>query len=221
MKRKKILIVRLSAIGDVVNTLPAATVLRETYPDAYIAWVVEDKAKDIIEGNPLLDDVFVLQRSRWQHLLKNPITFIKGLKEIKHSIENIRRRKFDVVFDFHGNLRSGLITSSSGGRLRVGFDRFASKEGNFLFTNRKVHIANHKIKRTGKFLSLLKSFSLDTPRRETDIYVPEETKANVDRFLNNIEGGGACCCDPSRSQQVRRIQKVGGEKICRSFGYAY
>ena len=60
-----ILIVKLSAIGDVIHTLPSLAALRRLYPDAHITWVVEEAAADLIKNHPYLDAVLVSRRKRW------------------------------------------------------------------------------------------------------------------------------------------------------------
>ena len=64
----RVLIVRLTAIGDVVHALPTACALREALPDAFLAWIVEGRPADVLEGHPALDEVIVMERhsgSRW------------------------------------------------------------------------------------------------------------------------------------------------------------
>src|ERR1017187_723191 len=61
---KRILIVKLSAIGDVLMATPAAKALRTAFPDSYIAWIVEKKSADVALGNPYLNEVIVWDRTR-------------------------------------------------------------------------------------------------------------------------------------------------------------
>ena len=61
---------RLGAIGDVVVTTPVARVLRQALPEAYLAWVVEEKAADLLVGNPYLDEVIVWRRGSWRQELR-------------------------------------------------------------------------------------------------------------------------------------------------------
>ncbi|MFP4390170.1 MAG: glycosyltransferase family 9 protein, partial [Desulfococcaceae bacterium] len=61
----KILIVKLSAIGDVIHALPAVVALRRAYPDARIDWAVESAAAGLLENHPALDRVLVSHRKRW------------------------------------------------------------------------------------------------------------------------------------------------------------
>ena len=72
----RILIIRLSSIGDVVRTLPALTSLRREYPNAYIAWAVEDKSSGILEEHPLLDEIVIFERKKIAGSLMNPLRFI-------------------------------------------------------------------------------------------------------------------------------------------------
>src|SRR3990172_1496306 len=78
----RILIIRLSAIGDVVNTLPSLSALRRAFPKAYIAWIVEDKAGDIVSGNSYLDEIFIFPKKRWIRELINPLTLFRTITEI-------------------------------------------------------------------------------------------------------------------------------------------
>lgn len=157
INNSRILIVRLGAIGDVIRTLPALRALRANLPEAYIAWVVEDRAAPILKDHPDLNKVFVVPRKEWG---KNPLSF-KTLREIGGVIQNLRRETFDLVLDFHGLFKSGLITFLSGVKERVGFSRKFSKEGNFLFTNRHVSLPERKINRVERNLSLIKYLGLE------------------------------------------------------------
>jgi heptosyltransferase-1 len=149
LKYNKILIVRLSAIGDVINTIPTLMALRQNFPKSFIGWAVEDKAGDLLTGNPYLDKVFV-----WHRRGNQKITKSIGL------IQELRRHKFDIAIDFQGNLKSGLITSLSGAQTRVGMK--PAKEGNALFTNYKVTLPDKKINRVERNLYILTQLGINT-----------------------------------------------------------
>ena len=158
LKNQKILMVRLGAIGDVIRTLPALRTLRHNLPDAYIAWVVEDRAASLLKNHPDLNKVFVVPRKEWQ---QNFLSF-KTLKEFVRFIQNLRKENFDLVLDFHGLFKSGLITFLTGVKHRVGYTRKFSKEGNFLFTNDQVSLPDYKINRVERNLLLVKHLGLKT-----------------------------------------------------------
>jgi heptosyltransferase-1 len=129
-----ILIVKLSAIGDVVHTLPALAALRKRYPRASITWVIEEAAADLITDHPHLDQVLVSFRKRWLRDLKKG--HLKTFSEIRHFIKELRSRRYDLVIDFHGLLKSSLIVFLASAERKVGFD--SMQEMSCLFINEKV-----------------------------------------------------------------------------------
>ena len=152
MNFNKILIVRLSAIGDVINTIPALVILRRNFPRSFIGWVVETKARDLLEpylGNNYLNQIFILQRQSESKVAK-----AFGL------IKELRQAEFDIAIDFQGNLKSGLVTSLSRAQTRVGMK--PAKEANALFTNYKIHLPEHPINRVERNIYLLKQLGLNT-----------------------------------------------------------
>ncbi|MBI3909327.1 MAG: glycosyltransferase family 9 protein [Armatimonadetes bacterium] len=112
-RRPRILLVRLSAIGDVVVTTPVSRALRAAFPDAWLAWLVEPKARDVVEGNRYLDEVIVWQRHSEEPALKTLATSLLLARRL-------RREAFDAVIDFQGLLRSALVSCLSGARWRIG-----------------------------------------------------------------------------------------------------
>jgi predicted lipopolysaccharide heptosyltransferase III len=108
----KILLVRLRLIGDVVFTTPAIGALRRTFPDARITYIVEAPAEPVVRHHPGLDEVIVLARP-------------KGLARWRYDVamaRQLRARRFDLVIDFHGGPRSGLLTWATGAPRRIGYD---------------------------------------------------------------------------------------------------
>ena len=103
-----ILIVKLSAIGDVIHTLPSLAALRRLYPDAHITWVVEEAAADLVKNHPYLDAVLISRRKSWIKDFQSG-QFKQALKEIRSFIKNLRQRPYDLVIDFHGLFKSSII----------------------------------------------------------------------------------------------------------------
>lgn len=131
----RILIVRLSAIGDVMMTTPVAQALRTAFPDAYIAWVVESKSKDVLVGNPFLDEVIVWQHSSGGGIGKSA-GFLTSLWKLRREL---RQRRFDTTIDFQGLLKSAFVARLSGARQCVGYDN--AREGAERLYNSMLHIA--------------------------------------------------------------------------------
>jgi len=180
----KILILRLSAVGDVIRTLPVVKGLKEYYPLSYIAWVVEEPSKALLESQPEIDQVILFPRKRWMDGIKTPRRIWATLREILGFIMALRREGFDVVFDFHGILKSGLLSFFSGSSKRIGFDRRSSKEGNFFFSNVKVKLPEEKMSRFQKNFALLKGIGLEMKSIHPKLHIPEKDKEYVESFFN-------------------------------------
>jgi len=108
----KILLVRLRLIGDVVFTTPAIGALRRRFPGARITYLVEAPAEPVVRHHPGIDDIIVLERPRGFARLQYDAALARRL----------RRERFDLVIDFHGGPRSGLLTWANGAPQRIGYD---------------------------------------------------------------------------------------------------
>ncbi|MBE0558547.1 MAG: lipopolysaccharide heptosyltransferase I, partial [Proteobacteria bacterium] len=130
-----ILIVKLSAIGDVIHTLPALSALRRLYPGADITWVVEEAAADLLADHPDLDRVLVSRRKSWVKEFQAGRVALP-VREMRTFYRALRSRPYDLVIDFHGLLKSAAIVALSGGRRRLGYHSLQEMSG--LFYNEKI-----------------------------------------------------------------------------------
>ncbi len=108
----RVLLIRLRLIGDVVLSTPLIRAVRRTFPDAALSYLVEREAAAVVSGNPHLDEVIVVERSR-------------GLARIADDLRlawRLRRARFDVVIDMHGGPRSSWLTLATGAPQRIGYD---------------------------------------------------------------------------------------------------
>jgi len=183
MVHPKILILRLSAVGDVIRTLPAVMALREYFPSSYIAWVVEEPSKTLLESQPEIDQVILLPRKRWTEGMKSIGKVWKTFKEMGQLTRELRKQKFDFVLDFHGIIKSGMISFLSGSPKRIGYDRKSSREGNFLFSNIKVKLPREKISRYQRNFALLKGLGLKVNDFHARLSIPQRDKDYVESFF--------------------------------------
>ena len=184
MDSHKILILRLSAVGDVIRTLPAVKALKEHTPSPSITWIVEESSRAFLESQPEVDEVILFPRKRWTQGIKSLRTIWGTIGEMWGFITGLRKRKFDVVFDFHGILKSGLLSFLSGSPKRIGYDRSSTKEGNFLFSNVKVKLPKERISRFQRNLALLKGMGLEVRELKYSLHIPPEDKKYVESFFN-------------------------------------
>jgi lipopolysaccharide heptosyltransferase I len=122
---RRVLVILLGAIGDVVRALPLLGRIRRAWPAAHIAWAVEPKSQAVLEGHPWLDELIIYDRRR------APWSFLPFLVRV-------RAGNFDLALDLQRHLKSGVISIASGARVRVGFDRSNVKEFNHLFSTRHI-----------------------------------------------------------------------------------
>jgi heptosyltransferase-1 len=118
---RRVALIKPSALGDLVHTLPVLSALRARFPDAHLAWVVNDVYEPFLAGHPHLDATIVFPRSRFRHGI------LPSVRAVAELVRRLRRESFDLVVDLQGLLRSGLLTLASGAPRRVGLD--TAREG--------------------------------------------------------------------------------------------
>lgn len=130
----RVLIVKISALGDVIHALPALAWLKSIDPEIEIDWLVEEGFASLLEGHPLLRRVHRLGLKRWRR--QGWLATLKGLRQ---TITDLRKENYQTVLDLQGNSKSGLFTLFSGAARRYGFAQDGVREWpNLLATNRKV-----------------------------------------------------------------------------------
>ncbi|MEA2013894.1 MAG: glycosyltransferase family 9 protein [Thermodesulfobacteriota bacterium] len=181
-----ILIVKLSAIGDVVHTLPSLAALRKLYQKADITWVVEEASSDIISNHTDLDRIIVSRRKRWVGNLKKFHKIKTTIADIRLFIKTLRGRRYDLVIDFHGLFKSSMIVLLSGGKRKLGYDSMQELSGLFLNERIPENMEKHAVDRYLDFISYL---GADTDNPEFYIPIEEENKIRVEALLkaNDID----------------------------------
>ncbi len=178
----RILIIRLSAIGDVVRVLPALQILRDALPDAHIDWVVERKAADVCRDHPSLDGVIEFER---------PEGTWTAAKSFLGLCSDIRNRRYDIVIDFHGILKSGLIALASRAPKRYGFARPRSQECSYLFTNRRSRLPARTLNRVEENVILCEAVvSSRAGWPSVTIEVPPDVQDTVDEYVDSTFDAG-------------------------------
>jgi ADP-heptose:LPS heptosyltransferase len=216
----RFLVVRLGAIGDVLRVLPAVRRLRRSSSDASIGWAVESRSYPAVAGNPIVNRFHVIDRRK---LDGGPIV---ALREMRRVLAEIRAQRYDVVLDFHGRLKSGVLSRLSGVRQRIGFARGDATEGNHLFNNVHVRLADTWENRVLRFLHLLGPLGIDTSYDPNDhgIYLDPEIRRAAAAWYQSV-GQPAIAAYPGTSKdRVRErwpekkwidlLLRLGRERIC-------
>jgi lipopolysaccharide heptosyltransferase I len=178
----KILIVKLSSIGDVIHALPALAAIRANLPDAEISWVVESRSAGVLRGNRSID-----------HLIEVDTRSLRGgkvieeiLLEIGRQVKTLRKFSFDIALDFQGLLKSAVIAKLSKAPARFGFSKESLREpaSRFLYTDTvRIEPDAHVIRQN---LALVRG-ALNIPVPQTDfefpIFTSDEDKAEAERII--------------------------------------
>ncbi|HEY1786359.1 MAG TPA: glycosyltransferase family 9 protein [Pirellulales bacterium] len=178
----RFLIVRLSAIGDVIHGLPVLTTLRAAWPQAFIAWVVEGRAAELLAGHPALDVVVNVKRG-W---LKRPSSVL-DLRSRLRSLD------VDVAIDLQGLTKSAVAARLSGARRRIGFGGVDGREISPWLNNVRISAAaTHVIDRN---LELLRPLGIQADpagsHDATELFNLPETRESVATATNLLNADPA------------------------------
>ncbi len=177
----KVLIVKVSALGDVVHALPVLSYLKSADAEMQIDWLVEQSFAPFLEDHPLIDNLYRIDTRAWRK--SGPLASVRGVFK---TVKAIRKVKYDCVLDLQGNAKSGLFTLTSGAPLRFGFDQNATREKlNLLSTNRKVNLGALNFHVTDRSLAIAKMAFPEGRelRKAGPLPVNEEASLQVERIL--------------------------------------
>lgn len=161
LEAPKILIVKLSAIGDVVHTLPALNALRQNYPRAHITWLVEEAAADLIIGHSALDRVLVSRRKTWIDGLRGP-QWRNHLRQIVAFVRGLRETRYDMIFDFQASLKGAALIALARGKRKIGFDRgLEHQELSYLALNERIAAISMEVHALTRGLKLLSAMGIE------------------------------------------------------------
>ena len=202
----KILLTRTDRIGDVVLSTPAIKAVRDKYPDAHIAFMVRPYAKDIVRGNPNLDEVIIYDKYGKERGFLSTVFFALAL----------RKKKFDLAIMLHPTNRVHLIAYLAGVPERVGYDRRLA----FLLTKKVSHKKQEGKKHELEYtLDLLKVMEIEAKDRELFLPIHENDIKRIEKFLEEYHVGkevtliavnpGASC--PSKRWAPKNFAEVSDE----------
>ena len=197
----RILLIKPSALGDVVHTIPVLVKLRARYQRARIDWLITPENAEMVRCHPALSNVVLFARRdfskrgrRWRAMLE----FLDLLKQI-------RRAKYDLVIDMHGQVRSAFFALISGARVRIGFDRpikqtltistehdlknvpthgwRGAREGSWIAYTHRIPIPTLDVHAIDRYLWVGKLLGFDDNPPDLTIHLSSETVRNVERLL--------------------------------------
>jgi ADP-heptose:LPS heptosyltransferase len=155
-----VLALRMGAFGDILRTLPPVRILRFALPEARIFWVVDDRWVRVLADHPDLTGCVVVPRRAWSRLARSPLLWPALVLSVARFARELRSLVPDLVLDFHGNLRSGILGRLSGSPVRLGYSGPQQKEGNRIFTTHRVAAGPQRMPRIDRNLALVRALSI-------------------------------------------------------------
>lgn len=178
----KILIVKLSSIGDVIHALPALAAIRANLPEAEISWVVESRSAGILRGNQLIDNLIEVDTRS----LRGGKRIEEILPEIRRQMKSLRKFSFDIALDFQGLLKSALIAKLSKARVRFGFSKDDLREpaSRFLYTGTVgIEPETHVIRQNLALVRGALKIPVPAADFEFPIFTSDQDKAEGERII--------------------------------------
>ena len=197
----RILLIKPSALGDVVHTLPVLVKLRSRYPRARIDWLITPENAEVVRYHPALSNVVLFARRdfskrgrRWSAFL----SFFDLLKQIRHA-------RYELVIDMHGQVRSAFFALMSGARVRIGFDRpirrgvtisaehdlknipnhgwRGAREGSWIAYTHRIPIPTLDVHAIDRYLWVAPLLGLDDNPPDLTIHLSPQASDRVNRLL--------------------------------------
>jgi lipopolysaccharide heptosyltransferase I len=233
---ERILLIKPSAFGDVVHTVPVLVKLRARYPSARIDWLVTPQNADVVRWHPALSNVVLFDRRRYARFGRSwPAT-----RDFLAFLADVRRTRYDLVIDMHGQLRSALLALATGARVRVGFDRPRRKteakslrrlgkealrhgwtgcrEGAWLAYTHRIPVPTLDVHAIDRYLWLGEVLGLDPGPPDLRVYFPSEAAASADRLLarHGVRGGPLALLLPGTIWETKHWLAEGFAEVGRA-----
>lgn len=193
---KRVLIVRIGAMGDVLHAMPAVTALREAHPEWEIGWVVEPRWLPLLRagsssprgsGMPLVDRVYLAATREWK---RRPFSG-ETLADIRSLARELREGRFDLCVDMQGSIRSAVIGRLAGAKRFVGPAEPREREARWLYDERVGTTTRHVIEQGCELLGTAIGERLSSAK--VMLPVDEMAEREVDSLLERVVGGRRFC----------------------------
>jgi heptosyltransferase-1 len=179
---RRILLIKPSSLGDIIHALPVLAAIRRSWPQAHVAWLVGSNFASLLAEHPMLDEVIAFDRERFGRMWRNPSIFA----EFWRFVGQIRGRRFDLVIDLQGLMRSAILSYFGGVPTRVGFAD--AREGAWLFYNRRVRCPAQAEHAVQKNLHLAQTLGLAVEPVEFPLPVSAGERREADELLTAAAG---------------------------------
>ncbi len=185
LNSQRILIVKQSSLGDIIHTLALVHAFKRCYPEVSIGWVVQKAFASIVERDPAVDDVFVIDIPSTSEPTAKKNALTKAVTATLRTLKDLRRvfssNPYDLVLDLHASFRSGILALCNPGGVRIGFS--VAKELNTLFQHQLVEIPRRKMHAQDKNLLFASFFGINVKDEDFFLETDESDLKRVEELL--------------------------------------
>ena len=180
---RRILIIKPSAIGDIVHALPVLSLLRRRWPEAKISWIVTPACATLLEGHPLLDELIVFNRRRYGHAWRSPT----AMWALWRAAFDLYQHRFDLVIDLQGLFRSGWMAWQTRAPIRIGYSM--AREGGWAFYTHRVPGTPLSMQAVERYLKMADALGLGREPVEFVFATNDADRASVAAKLPPMAAG--------------------------------
>ena len=233
---QKILLIKLSAMGDVVHTIPLLNALRRHYPKARIDWLTTPAIAELLRHNPAIDSVIEFSRDGWAA----PWRFAP-FADAARLIATLRATGYDLVLDMQGQLRSAIFAFASGAPVRIGFDRpradiwqssprqipaearkhawQGAREGSWLAYTHHIALPTLDVHPVERYLSVGAMLGLDDGAPDFSFPIPPEAATRIEGLLDyyGIASANVVAIAPGTNWETKEWRREGFAEVARHF----
>jgi lipopolysaccharide heptosyltransferase I len=204
---ERILLIKPSAVGDVIHTLPILARLRQRYPAARIDWLLTPAIAELIGHHPDLSNVVLFDRHSYTRAWRS----WSAASRLLELFATLRKTRYDLAIDLHGQFRSALITLASGAPVRIGFDRprrenwtsslrrrppqayrhgwTGAREGSWLVYSHRIPLPTLDVHAVDRYLWLGRLLGFDTTAPEFHVPIPASSQERINTLLAQAQLG--------------------------------
>ena len=233
---KKILLIKLSALGDVVQTIPVLNKLRRRYPTARLDWLVTPAIAELLQHNPAISNVVEFERAEWSAPWR-----LTPFASSARLVARLRAAEYDLVLDLQGQLRSAVFAFATGAPVRIGFDRprarlwdaserprpaqarkhawQGAREGSWLAYTDYIPLPTLDIHAVDRYLGAGPMLGLDESAADFTFPIPPEANVRIDALKDyyDITKAKLVAMAPGTIWETKQWRSDAFAEVARSF----
>lgn len=225
---QRLLVVRLSAMGDVLHALPAVASLREAFPKATIGWVIEERWAELLcstqatrcgprsKERPLVDAVHTVNTRAWRRALFSDATW----NAVRASIRELRHEKYDLAIDFQGAVRSAVLARFSAAAVVYGFAQPRENASSMFYTRQVQAAGAHVVEQN--FSLARAAAKRDLPFCGAELPCDNEAEKSIAEKLKATGAGSYAILNPGAGWGAKQwpADRYGevARKVCQQTG---